>query len=110
MASPDDAPDDPSDDRSLAARLRSWRKWIVLAAALAFFAYLFPKVLDPYAGQQYEEVPHGDHVHYLPQNRDPDVPVSQFPTVRPEPGDTLLPDGQVVPKSRFEGSGRGPGR
>jgi hypothetical protein len=49
-------------------------------------------------------------VHYLPQNRDPNVPVSQFPTVRPEPSDTLLPDGRVVPKSRFERGRQGPGR
>jgi hypothetical protein len=41
-------------------------------------------------------VPHGDHSHYIPHDRDPNVPLSEFPTSEPRPGERIMPNGQVV--------------
>lgn len=44
----------------------------------------------------YVIVPHGNHVHYLPHDRDPSVPLDAFPTEKPRPGERIMPNGQVV--------------
>jgi len=76
---------------------RSWRRWIVAGVLLVFFAFIFWEVVNPYRNQRFEEVPHGDHVHYVPKDRNPDVPISRFPTQKPGPNERILPDGEVVP-------------
>jgi len=78
------------------ARLRSMRKWIVVGAAVVFFGYVLYIVVNPYRGERFEEVPHGDHVHYVPKERNADIPISEFPTQPPGPNEKILPDGQVV--------------
>jgi hypothetical protein len=44
----------------------------------------------------YVIVSHGNHVHYLPHDRDPAVPLDAFPTEKPRPGERIMPNGQVV--------------
>ena len=80
------------------ARSRSRRifRWVALVAGLIFFAFVFQRVLDPYGDAPYVEISHGNHVHYVPEDRDPDVPVGQFPTQPPAPGQRIMPDGRVV--------------
>jgi len=59
--------------------------------------FLYPYNLTP--GQstgEYIRVEHGDHAHYYPPNRDPDVPLSEFPTRPPGPGERITPDGRIV--------------
>jgi hypothetical protein len=56
-------------------------------------------VLDPYDERGIMTVPHGDHNHYVPQDRDPDVSISNFPVVYPGPGERIMPDGRIVPVS-----------
>ena len=87
------APHDGSESRS------SDRRWIVAGLALFFFAFIMWEVINPYRNQRFEEIPHGDHVHYVPKNRNPDVPVNRFPTEKPGPDERILPDGQVVPRA-----------
>lgn len=67
---------------------------------LVFFSYLFWLVVNPYRNQPYEEVPHGDHVHYVPKDRNEDVSIGQFPTRPPEKGERITPDGEIVPDGR----------
>ena len=76
---------------------RSWRKWVAAVVLLVFFAAVMWNVINPYRGQRFEEVPHGDHVHYLPKDRNPDVPVSEFPMQKPAKDERITPDGEVVP-------------
>jgi hypothetical protein len=76
---------------------RSWRRWVAAAVLLVFFAVLMWEVINPYRGQRFEKIPHGDHVHYLPRDRNPDVPVGRYPTQKPDPDQRITPDGQVVP-------------
>ena len=94
-ASEDPAPEQPASAEE--TRLRSMRKWIVVGVAVVFFGYLMYVVINPYRGERFEEIPHGDHVHYVPKDRNPDVPVGQFPTQKPGPNETITPDGDVVP-------------
>ena len=76
---------------------RSWRKWVAAVVLLVFFGAVMWNVINPYRGQRFEEVPHGDHVHYLPKDRNPDVPVSEFPMQKPAKDERITPDGEVVP-------------
>lgn len=64
---------------------------------LVFFSYLFWRVVNPYRDQPYEEVPHGDHVHYVPKDRNEEVPIGRFPTQPPGPNERITPDGEIVP-------------
>jgi hypothetical protein len=79
---------------------RSYRRWIVAVVLLVLFGTVMWTVINPYRNQPYEEVPHGDHVHYVPKERNEDVPISQFPTRPPNAGERLTPDGKIVPESQ----------
>jgi hypothetical protein len=91
---------DSSSEKEGVAPGRSWRKWILGAVLLVFFSYLLWFVVNPYRDQPYAEVPHGDHVHYVPKERDEEVPISRFPTRPPEADERITPDGEIVPKNR----------
>lgn len=84
-----------SDD---ATSTRSWRRWVAGGLLLAFFGVVMGEVINPYRGQRFEKVPHGDHVHYVPKDRNPDVPVGRFPTQKPDTDERITPDGDVVPR------------
>jgi hypothetical protein len=49
---------------------------------------------------EYHVVPHGSHSHYVPRDRDPTVPLENFPTSPPRPGERILPNGEVVTSPR----------
>lgn len=75
-----------------------WRKWVAGAVLLVFFVLILREVLYPYRNQRFGEIPHGDHVHYVPKDRNPDVSIGKFPTQKPGPDERITPDGQVVPR------------
>lgn len=79
-------------------RPKHLRRWIILAAAVLLLVVVMREVLFPFRGQEYLEISHGDHSHYVPRERDPDVSISNFPTTPPGPDQRILPDGRVVPK------------
>lgn len=95
--------DSSSTDKDSSAR--NWRKWVAGIILLLFFGALMREVLFPYRNQRFGEIPHGDHVHYIPKDRNPNVPISRFPTQKPEENERITPDGQVVPR---EPSGNDP--
>lgn len=78
----------------------SSRKWMLAVVLLAFFSYLLWFVINPYRNQPYEKVPHGDHVHYVPKDRNENVSISRYPTRAPEPGERITPDGEIVPQGQ----------
>ena len=78
--------------------MRKRLRWIVLIAVAIFFAIIMRQVLDPFGSKGYVEISHGNHVHYVPKDRDPNVPISNFPQTPPGPNERLLPDGRIVPK------------
>ena len=70
--------------------------WLLLLIVLFFFGSMLSEVFFPFQGNEYLPVSHGDHKHYVPADRNPDVPVSSFPTQPPASGERILPNGQVV--------------
>jgi hypothetical protein len=79
------------------ASSRSWRRWVAAVVLLVFFGAVMWNVINPYRGQRFEKIPHGDHVHYLPKDRNPEVPVGRFPMRKPATDERITPDGEVVP-------------
>lgn len=75
------------------------RRRLVIGALVVLFAlFLVWRALNPYGEAGYVGIPHGNHVHYVPEDRDPDVSLGNFPTTKPAPGERILPDGRVVPR------------
>lgn len=62
------------------------------------------EVINPYRNQRFEKIPRGDHAHYVPKNRNPDVPIDRFPTRKPGPDERITPDGKVVPRRKAQGT------
>lgn len=75
-------------------------KWAALIIGLIFFAAIMREAMDPFGDKPYIEISHGDHVHYVPQDRDPNVPMGRFPTSEPAPDERITPDGRIVKKDR----------
>ena len=73
-------------------------KWAIFIAALIFFFLVIREAVDPFGDDPYLEISHGDHVHYVPKDRDKNVSISRFPTQRPGPNEEITPEGRVVPK------------
>ncbi|KPP94685.1 MAG: hypothetical protein HLUCCA01_08495 [Bacteroidetes bacterium HLUCCA01] len=74
--------------------------FVALAAVIASIVIIDAnRIFNP---DEYIIVPHGNHNHYLPRDRDESVPVHSFPMVRPRPNETITPDGRVVPREDFQ--------
>lgn len=58
--------------------------------------------LGLFSSKPYKAIPHGTHNHYVPNDRDPDVPIGEFPTQPPSDREVITPDGRVVPSSQAE--------
>jgi hypothetical protein len=71
------------------------RRAVVVMAALVVLFFVMRRVLDPFGAEEYLEVPHGNHAHFVPKNRNPEASISSFPTTRPGPGQCITPDGPV---------------
>ena len=75
------------------------RRRRVLLGIAGFFLFLaLLSALDPFGDKGYVGISHGDHTHYVPEDRDPDVSISNFPGTPPGPNERILPDGRVVPR------------
>ena len=77
-------------------RFRARVIFLIAGAILLFF--VMQRVLNPFGDNEYAEIPHGNHKHYVPKDRDPRVPISNFPTSPPADHEKIMPDGRVVPK------------
>ena len=51
-------------------------------------------------GSWVNPIEHGDHFHYVPAYRDPDVPIGEFPTQRPSQGMIVTPGGELTRKQQ----------
>jgi len=70
---------------------------IVIVGALLLF-FVMQQVLNPFGDNEYAEIPHGDHSHFVPKDRDPNVPISNFPRQPPGENERITSDGRIVPK------------
>lgn len=92
--------DGPSDVPNESSSDVSYRRWVLVAFIVAILATVMWTVINPYRNQPYEEIPHGDHVHYIPKDRNEDVSISRFPTRPPSSSEQITPDGEIVPTER----------
>ena len=74
-----------------------FRILIVIVGALLLVSVM-QRVLNPFGDKEYAEIPHGDHSHFVPKDRDPNVPISNFPRTPPRENERITPDGRIVPK------------
>ncbi len=72
------------------------RRWVLIGIAAFFLALAFWSAINPFGDQGYVGISHGDHTHYVPEDRDPEVSISNFPSTPPGPDERILPDGRVV--------------
>jgi hypothetical protein len=76
--------------------MRKRLRWVLLAIVGVFFLFVLLDSLNLFHQGPYLEIPHGDHVHYVPHDRDQNVPIGQFPTRRPGPNEYITPRGEIV--------------
>lgn len=75
------------------------KKRLVFAGiVLLIGGFLLVDALDIFSDAPYKVIPHGSHSHYVPHDRDPNVPLENFPSVPPRPNERIMPNGEVVPK------------
>ncbi len=70
---------------------------LFITFALILAAFVVADSLGVFDSKPYREVPHGNHSHYVPHDRDPNVSISDFPTRPPREGEKIPPTGQIVP-------------
>ena len=71
-------------------------KWFVLGAAAIYFLFVIANAAGIFHSDPYYEVPHGNHSHYVPIDRDKRVSIGQFPMRPPGPNERITPTGQIV--------------
>ena len=72
--------------------------YIFLTVILIVAGFAMADSLGWLSNKPYKAVPHGTHNHYVPLDRDPDVPLGEFPTQPPGPNQKITPDGRIVNK------------
>lgn len=70
--------------------------------ALVLAALVVADSVGIFDSRPYREVPHGNHSHYVPHDRDPNIPISDFPTRPPREGERITPFGEIVPDTLGE--------
>lgn len=71
-------------------------KYLVIVGIVVLAGFALADSLGYFNPKPYTGVSHGSHVHYVPENRDPDVPIGDFPTEEPGPNEKITPQGKVV--------------
>ncbi len=89
-----------AESTSKVGRTRRALKWLLIIIALLFFLSVLREAFDPFGDNPYLEISHGDHVHYVPEDRDPNVPIGRFPTSEPAADERITPDGRIVKKNQ----------
>lgn len=73
---------------------------LVFIVGIAFVAV--SDSLGLFSNKPYKAIPHGTHNHYVPHERDSDIPIGEFPTQPPSDREVITPDGRIVPSSEAE--------
>lgn len=72
-------------------------KYLFIAVVIVLAGLALADALGYFNPKSYTAVSHGSHNHYVPNDRDPNVPISDFPQEEPAPGEKISPTGQIVP-------------
>lgn len=71
-------------------------KYYFIAFVIIMAGFAMADSLGVFNTKGYTEVSHGSHIHYVPDDRDSNVPIHNFPTEAPGPDQRITPDGRVV--------------
>lgn len=71
-------------------------KYLFIGCVLVLALFALADSLGFFNEKPWTEVSHGSHIHYVPHDRDPDVPIHNFPQQEPGPGEEITPTGQTV--------------
>lgn len=77
-------------------------KYIFILAVIIAGGFALADSLGVFNPKPYTEVSHGSHVHYVPENRDPNVGIDKFPMEPPAQSQIITPQGQIVDKAEWE--------
>lgn len=81
---------------------KNWLKYLFIVLVIVVASFALADSLGFFNPKPYTAVSHGSHVHYVPENADPDVGIDKFPQIPPGPNEIITPTGQVVPKDSFK--------
>ncbi|MGD8427497.1 MAG: hypothetical protein PVH63_07685 [Balneolaceae bacterium] len=76
---------------------RNKLKYTFITLVIVIAGFALADALGMFNPKPYTAVSHGSHVHYVPYDRDPNVPIDDFPMSKPGPGQKITPTGQIVP-------------
>ena len=71
-------------------------KYLFIAIVLVCAGFALADSLGAFNQKHYKAVSHGSHNHYVPFDRDPAVPLSDFPTEEPGPNERITAQGKIV--------------
>jgi hypothetical protein len=71
-------------------------KYVFIAAVLIAAGFALADSLGFFNPKPYTAVSHGSHVHYVPEDRDPDVAINKFPQQEPRAFEVITATGQIV--------------
>ena len=73
-------------------------KYLLIGLILILAGFAMADALGFFNPKPYTKVSKGSHAHYVPDDHDPDVPITRFPKQLPEPNERITPKGQIVKK------------
>lgn len=73
-------------------------KYVVIAVILILAGFAMADALGAFNPKPYSKVSKGSHAHYVPDDSDPDVPITRFPKQPPRENETITPKGQIIQK------------
>lgn len=75
----------------------SKRRVFILVIAVIFVGFVLADSMLVWHDEPYIEIPHGNHVHYMPKGcDDEDVDMDSFPTAPPGPGEVITCEGETI--------------
>ncbi|HUF07927.1 MAG TPA: hypothetical protein VMO47_01315 [Rhodothermales bacterium] len=82
---------------------RQFRRILYVVAAV-FAAIVLVDALDLFSNKNWSEIPHGNHSHYSPHNRDENVSVSDCPQRPPGENEMLSSQCQLIQLVKVDGT------
>lgn len=82
-------------------------KYLFIAAVVVLALFALADALGFFNPKPYTAVSHGSHYHYVPHDRDPDIPIHEFPQEEPGPSERITAQGDIVRPDSLRRSGGG---